>query len=122
MGARAQTKCIKYLTIHLLGYAVRYKHRGNAVVSNKYNVVPLVLHGVTSYFPTRKPTEEEWVNCRQFEITAEGPEWDLHDSQFGEQENALLDNSGRLRDFGDRLRRNRRFLSSIDSQNSRLRA
>eukprot|EP00978_Attheya_sp_CCMP212_P039979 scaffold213365_cov45-Attheya_sp.AAC.2 len=85
-------------------------------------VVPLALHRVTSYFPTRKPTDQEWVNCRQFEITAEGPEWDPHDSQFGEQENALLDDSGQLRDFGDRLRRNRRFLSSIDSQNSRLRA
>eukprot|EP00978_Attheya_sp_CCMP212_P004009 scaffold8551_cov59-Attheya_sp.AAC.4 len=85
-------------------------------------VVPSALHGVTSYFPTRKLTEEEWVNCRQSEITAEGPEWDPHDSQFGEQEHALLDNSGQLQDFGDRLRRNRRFLSSIASQNSRLRA
>jgi hypothetical protein len=42
-----------------------------------------------SYFPTRKPTEKEWVNCRQLELTAEGPEWDPHDSQFTEQEDAL---------------------------------
>eukprot|EP00978_Attheya_sp_CCMP212_P031625 scaffold120324_cov49-Attheya_sp.AAC.2 len=34
MGARAQTKCFKFLTIHLLESAVRYKHRGDAVVSN----------------------------------------------------------------------------------------
>eukprot|EP00978_Attheya_sp_CCMP212_P035962 scaffold159681_cov67-Attheya_sp.AAC.1 len=85
-------------------------------------VVPLALHGVTSYFPTRKPTESEWVNCQQLELTTKGPGWDPHDTQFSEQENALLDDSGQLRDFGDRLRRTRRFLSPIDSQNSRLRA
>jgi hypothetical protein len=32
------------------------------------------LRGVTSCFPTRKPTTAELANCRRFDLTAEEPE------------------------------------------------
>eukprot|EP00978_Attheya_sp_CCMP212_P023558 scaffold72479_cov49-Attheya_sp.AAC.6 len=41
---------------------------------------------------------------------------------YVDQEDALLDKSGRLRDFGDRINRNQRFLSSFETKNSRFRA
>eukprot|EP00978_Attheya_sp_CCMP212_P017793 scaffold47921_cov55-Attheya_sp.AAC.10 len=39
-----------------------------------------------------------------------------------QEEDALLDKSGRLRDFGDRINRNQRFLSSFETKHSRFRA
>ena len=41
--------------------------------------IPLELHGVTLYFPTRKPTKEEYENTAdklRVKLTAESPEWD----------------------------------------------
>lgn len=35
--------------------------------------IPLSLHGVTSYFPTRRPTQEEFETCRRFDLTYETP-------------------------------------------------
>ncbi len=32
-------------------------------------LIPLYLHGVTSYFNTRKPTQAEYQICRQIEMT-----------------------------------------------------
>eukprot|EP00978_Attheya_sp_CCMP212_P038406 scaffold190171_cov30-Attheya_sp.AAC.1 len=54
-------------------------------------LIPLSLQGVTLFFPTRKPTMQEWENCRQIELTSESPEWDPHDSMYADQEDALLD-------------------------------
>ena len=41
-------------------------------------LIPLHLHGVTSYFTSRKPTMEEYNNCTHFSATAVDPEWDQH--------------------------------------------
>eukprot|EP00978_Attheya_sp_CCMP212_P012780 scaffold31941_cov69-Attheya_sp.AAC.7 len=41
---------------------------------------------------------------------------------YADQEDALLDKSGRLRDFGDRINRNQCFLSSFETKNYRFRA
>ena len=47
-------------------------------------VIPLSLHGVTSYFPTRKPTvaEYERKDATTFELTFETPEWDPYSVDF----------------------------------------
>ena len=36
-------------------------------------LIPLHLHGVTSYFTSRKPTMEEYNNCTYFSATAVDP-------------------------------------------------
>ena len=67
-------------------------------------IIPLSFKGVTSTFPTRKPTVEEYENenCKQFELTFESPDFDPLSTRYEEQEDALVDNSGRLRETGDR--------------------
>ena len=65
-------------------------------------IIPLSLKGVTSTFPTQKPTVEEYKNCKQFELTFESFDYDPLSTCYEEQEDALVDNSGRLRETGDR--------------------
>ena len=63
--------------------------------------IPLELHGVTSYFPTRRLTKEEYKNTAdelQIELMAESPEWDPTSKQFQDQENGMLDSRGHLKD------------------------
>ena len=40
-------------------------------------VIPLQLDGVTSYFPSRKPTEDEMLNhdLPRYDLTANSPDW-----------------------------------------------
>ena len=54
--------------------------------------IPLLLRGVTSNFPTRKLTEEEFNACPQSDLTYEAPIWDPHSEIFKQEEEALLDN------------------------------
>ena len=62
--------------------------------------IPLSLKGVTSYFPTRKPTREEYERAStRFELTSEAPEWNPHTNLFSDQEEALVDDSGMLLDY-----------------------
>ena len=62
--------------------------------------IPLSLKGVTSYFPTRKPTMEEYERAgTQFELTSEALEWNPHTNLFSDQEEALVDDSGMLLDY-----------------------
>ena len=49
-------------------------------------VIPLRLFGVTSYFPCRRPTQQEFETGDKFDLTAETPEWDPYDSTFARQE------------------------------------
>ena len=63
--------------------------------------IPLELHGVTSYFPSRKPTKEEYENTPEdlcVELTAEAPDWDPASKAFQQQEEAMLHSDGRLKD------------------------
>jgi len=63
-------------------------------VPGKY-VIPLDLFGVSSGFPTRKPTEQEYDSCdRRYELTYESPEYDPSDPTFAKQEEAMTDLSG----------------------------
>ena len=61
--------------------------------------IPLSLHGVTSYFPTRKPTRREWETTPEelrLELTSESPEWDPSAEHFGEQQVAMLNSNGEM--------------------------
>ena len=63
--------------------------------------IPLSLHGVTSYFPTRKPTRDEYEKSELdycLELTSESPEWEPSTTRFQEQEDAMLDPNGNLLD------------------------
>ena len=60
--------------------------------------IPLRINGVTSYFPTRQPTKEEYKKCTlRLELTAESPEWYPQSMRFREQEDAMLDTRGNIR-------------------------
>jgi hypothetical protein len=65
-------------------------------------MIPLELHGITSYFPTRTPSQEEAirlkVNGDYLELTSDSPEWDPHSSMFNELERTLMDRYGELMD------------------------
>ena len=61
--------------------------------------IPLYLRGVTSYFLTRKSSEEEFNSCPRFDLTYEAPIWDPHSDIFKQQEEALLDNQGMLQEW-----------------------
>ena len=53
--------------------------------------IPLELHGVTSYFPSRKPTKDEYEctpESLRIELTAEAPDWDPSLKRFQQQEDA----------------------------------
>ena len=61
--------------------------------------IPLSLQGVTSFFPTRKPTKPEFDSSESvFEMTYAEPEWDPHSNTFEEQEKNMMDVNGRVRD------------------------
>ena len=63
-------------------------------------LIPLSLRGVTSYFPTRKPSQQEHESHTGsvHELTAEEPEWNPHASDYEGQESALVGMDGRLKD------------------------
>jgi hypothetical protein len=49
------------------------------VVNHKTNeelVIPLMIRGVTSTFPSRKPTQDEYDTCTKFELTYDSPEYE----------------------------------------------
>ena len=61
--------------------------------------IPLRIQGVITYFHTCKPTKDEfecWFN--RIEMTADSPDWDPSSNRFQEQEDAMLDIFGRLRE------------------------
>jgi hypothetical protein len=49
-------------------------------------LIPLDLHGVTSYFHGRTPTKTEYDNCNRIELTSPDPEWRPHDEMHAEEE------------------------------------
>jgi hypothetical protein len=58
-------------------------------------VILLMLDGVTSYFPTFKPTKEQYETAQggdtMFVLTYDSPESDPHEKWFLEQENSMVD-------------------------------
>jgi hypothetical protein len=84
--------------------------------SLEMTMIRLSLKGVTSYFPTRKPTisEYEQDETAKYELTFETPEWDPHDIQFAQQEEAYTDHNGRLRE-PEAPQPHNLFVSSVSS-------
>ena len=72
--------------------------------------ITLELKGVTSYFPTWKPTKHEFDNCPRIELTYLTPEWDPHSTAFQEQEEAFMANKGKLHEWSNK-RKNRKKTS-----------
>ena len=64
--------------------------------------ITLSLKGITSYFPTRKPTKHEFNNCPRIDLTYLTPEWDPHSTTFQEQEEALMDNKGKFHEWNNK--------------------
>jgi hypothetical protein len=62
---------------------------------------PLMLDGIATYFPTFKPTKEQYETAQEgdnmFVLTYDSPEWDPHKKWFSEQENSMLDSRGLVR-------------------------
>ena len=63
--------------------------------------IPLELHGVMSYFPSRKLTKDEYENTPEslrVELTTEAPDWDPSSKTFQQQEDAMVQADGQLKD------------------------
>ena len=76
---------------------------GSSADPNDRLVIPLTIHGVTSSFPTRKPSTREYESCPQYELTFESPEYDPHDPTYSKQEQVAL-NTLTSPKTGDRVR------------------
>ena len=53
--------------------------------------IPLYLHGVFSYFPTRNTTIKDLLKGEKVIITQEGSTWNPHSEHFGLNEDSYLD-------------------------------
>ena len=63
-------------------------------------IIPLSIHGVTFYFPSRKPTLEEYEDntLLHLSLTYDTPIWDPHDSSYQPMEEAMTDTDGMVVD------------------------
>jgi hypothetical protein len=52
-------------------------------------VIPMSLHGVSSTFPTSKPTVKEYKTLPHLVLTSEEPQYDSHDPALAQHEEAL---------------------------------
>jgi hypothetical protein len=53
--------------------------------------LPLLMEGVVSYLPTRKPTSHEIETCDHLQLTAED-DWNPHSDEFASQEQTAMRN------------------------------
>ena len=88
--------------------------------TNDKLVIPLTIRGVSSTFPTRKPTQDEYNTCQQFVLTYDSPEYEPSDDRYERMEAHALSNIDRLQETGDRIQTRRlcsvsRSLSSAQS-------
>ena len=58
--------------------------------------IPLSLHGIFSYFPTRNPTIQDLQESEKIVITPEGPTWNPHSEHFSSNEDSYLDWKGEM--------------------------
>ena len=66
--------------------------------------IPLMLHGITSYFPSRKPTITEYENSsldHHIDMTSADMPWDPMAAHYGEQEAQMIDSKGNLCKFDE---------------------
>ena len=60
--------------------------------------IPLQHFGIFSYFHTRKPTEDELMNCDKYFITPDSADWNPHCLSFEQNERAMLNYDGEMSD------------------------
>ena len=58
--------------------------------------IPLALWGTFSYFPSRKPTQEDLVDCDYILLTPDGPDWNPHTDVYARNEEQFLDWQGEI--------------------------
>jgi hypothetical protein len=61
----------------------------HAIVCGKL-LVPLELTGVTSCFPARKPTKQEYNKCERIDLAYPKPEWSPNDVWYSEEEDCFV--------------------------------
>ena len=90
-----------------------WSHTLRATQDGEELIIPLAIRGVTSCFPTRKPTKAELATCMRFDLTSEDPEWDPQSIAYQEQEEATgVDAYGLVHETaGDQT--NRRYISTV---------
>jgi hypothetical protein len=65
-------------------------------------LIPLSIQGVTSTFPTRKPTQQEYDECIHFDLTYDSPEYEPTDTCYERMERQSTQTIDRLQATGDR--------------------
>jgi hypothetical protein len=63
---------------------------------NKELKIPLMLNGIVSYFPSRRPTKEEFKRCPHIKLTLNESEWNPHDEIYSNGELAMTGDNGSL--------------------------
>jgi hypothetical protein len=58
--------------------------------------IPLLLNGILSYFPSRRPTKEEFERCPHIELTPDEPECNPHDEIYSNGEITMTGDDGNL--------------------------
>lgn len=58
--------------------------------------IPLSLWGIFSYFPSRKPCEQDQLDDNILFITPDGPEWNPHSDSYARNEESFLDWRGMI--------------------------
>jgi hypothetical protein len=66
------------------------------ILPNDELKIPLSLKGIVSYFPSRKPTKEEFDKCSHIELTSDEPEWDPHNGTYSQGELAMTGDDGNI--------------------------
>ena len=74
--------------------------------------IHLNLHGIVSYFTTRKPTPQEIKDLLWVNLTPDAPSWDPHNEVFARQESRMLDFEGNI--IHEDLREPRSILEERD--------
>ena len=59
--------------------------------------------------------KEEFENCPRIELTYLSPEWDPHSYTFQEQEEALMNNKGKLHEWSNKRKDVDRYISMFDN-------
>ena len=60
--------------------------------------IPLKLHGIFSYFKSRKPTIKELHELPKLFLTPDADDWNPHTSTFSSNEDSMLDFNGEMAD------------------------
>lgn len=83
-------------------------------------LIPLDIIGVTSSFPGRKPTQQEYSDCARYEFTYPEPEWIPSTTDYAEEETKYVDETGLCINFRRNVSMNvsydeERFINELNS-------